>query len=413
MKCDYLGVFCTGDIRQNGNTVSHKNGFGDQQQIFTKVFMWATIVSLSAMVIYNSLVGSVWSIRALFYGMKPDKHSNLSAEKYTMLDEVQAYVPQIKYTGLATNLLACDISHFDHEYIDWAGHFDEYSIFEDAKKDMEALEPNKVAGMSGTLFSICQIFPTLANPDPMKKVDSGDSGLGVMWVRLVSASGLIASDRGGASDPYAKISFEGMSWTTTVEHQTLDAEWDQEFSVPIASPPNAGAPEADLLIRVRDADFAGTHDFLGEAHFDMSVLLDDCEVLLQQMHADGRHVNDKGDDVPHDIVTHEFALLGKSGYDIDRGSLKVQFVWKPSPLRRTEIQGRNGIVNASQPPPECSVSPPCSLGTAIPALVPNAASDSVFVEKARERGTLVLSDLEVDAQFGVNFGLHQHMRVLV
>ena len=62
---------------------------------------------------------------------------------------------------------------------------------------MEALEPNKVAGMSGTLFSICQIFPTLANPDPMRKVDSGDDGLGVMWVHLVSASGLIASDRGG------------------------------------------------------------------------------------------------------------------------------------------------------------------------------------------------------------------------
>jgi hypothetical protein len=76
----------------------------------------------------------------------------------------QAYVPQITYRGLETPLLACDISVFDHEYIDWTGKYADYDIFAEAKTELQELFPEKVDRMSGALFSICKVYPTKVNP---------------------------------------------------------------------------------------------------------------------------------------------------------------------------------------------------------------------------------------------------------
>jgi hypothetical protein len=53
------------------------------------------------------------------------------------VDEIQAYVPQMRYKGLETPLIACDISVFDTEYIDWNGNYNEYDLFAEAKDDLK------------------------------------------------------------------------------------------------------------------------------------------------------------------------------------------------------------------------------------------------------------------------------------
>ena len=97
-------------------------------------------------------------------------------------------------------MLACDISTFDREYIDWAGKYQDYDIFSDARKDLRKLHPSMVKIMKGGLFSECCVFPTASNPNPLCKIDDGDTGDGVMWVKVISASNLIAADVNGKSD---------------------------------------------------------------------------------------------------------------------------------------------------------------------------------------------------------------------
>jgi hypothetical protein len=132
---------------------------------------------------------------------------------------------QIRYKGLETPLLACDISTFDHEYIDWAGKYKDYDIFSDARKDLRKLHPSMIKIMKGSLFSECRVFPTTSNPDPLNKLDDGDKGDGVMWVKVISASNLIAADSNGKSDPLSEFSFDEMTWSTTCIHESLNPEW--------------------------------------------------------------------------------------------------------------------------------------------------------------------------------------------
>jgi hypothetical protein len=327
LTCNFIGVFCY--------HAPNTDGLADnEQQLLARVFVWLTVGVLSIQAAYAAFYGSMWSVRAMFYGIKHEPSSEPSIKKYTTLDEIQAFVPQIKFKGLSTNLIACDISLFDHEYIDWAGHFDEYNIFLDAKADLEELDPSKVAEMSGTLFSICRIFPTAANPDPLKKLDAGDSGLGMMWVNVVSASGLISGDSNGTSDPFAKVFFGGMSWATSVVHKSLTPHWDEVFRVPISEIPGSasGNVAGKLEICVRDHDTSGWYDHLGTAHFDVADVITECEHLLGHLHAIGKHTDDEGGYNDHDGLRKECDLL-----EVEHGKLTVQFVWVPNAERRKEI----------------------------------------------------------------------------
>jgi hypothetical protein len=207
----------------------------EEQKLVVDVFKYSAWGLFAIAAVYYLLITSVFSIKALFIGTY-SAEGEATDIKYTTVDEVQAYVPQIRYKGLGTPLLACDISLFDHEYIDWAGKYEEYDIFADARTDLKALHshnPVMVASTTANLFSTCRIYPTEANPDPLNKQDSGDQGDGNLWVSVDSASGLMAADRNGLSDPYAVVNFDGMSWNTVVVHESLDPEWHEEFKLPI------------------------------------------------------------------------------------------------------------------------------------------------------------------------------------
>jgi Ca2+-dependent lipid-binding protein len=68
----------------------------------------------------------------------------------------------------------------------------------------------------------------------------GASRGGTVSVRVVRATGLLAADRGGTSDPYVVVqSAGGKKAKTSVKKRTLDPEWDEmlELSVYDASAP--------------------------------------------------------------------------------------------------------------------------------------------------------------------------------
>jgi hypothetical protein len=167
----------------------------------------------------------------------------------------------VRYTGLETPLLACDISGFDHEYIDWNGRYEDYDLFAEASTDLDALDPSggMTDTMRGVLFSQCKIYPTEANPDPLNKLDTGDAGDGVLWVEVVGATGLLAADLNGKSDPVTKVGFDGMCWCTSVCHESLDPEWEENFRVPIGKVPPRLNSEAQIAEHVKHEEQAAYH----------------------------------------------------------------------------------------------------------------------------------------------------------
>ena len=52
---------------------------------------------------------------------------------------------------------------------------------------------------------------------------------GVLRVKVISATGLLAGDASGFSDPYAKLHLGGVVHKTHVKKKTLDPEWDEQF----------------------------------------------------------------------------------------------------------------------------------------------------------------------------------------
>ena len=52
---------------------------------------------------------------------------------------------------------------------------------------------------------------------------------GVLRVKVISATGLLAGDASGFSDPYAKVHLGGVVHKTHVKKKTLDPEWDEQF----------------------------------------------------------------------------------------------------------------------------------------------------------------------------------------
>ena len=90
---------------------------------------------------------------------------------------------------------------------------------------------------------------------------------GTVSVRVVRATGLLAADRGGTSDPYVVVqSAGGKKAKTSVKKRTLDPEWDETLELSVY---DASAP---LSFAVWDHDKVGTNDSLGAGE----VLLGQC-----------------------------------------------------------------------------------------------------------------------------------------
>ena len=61
-----------------------------------------------------------------------------------------------------------------------------------------------------------------------------------MTVRVVRATGLLAADKGGTSDPYVVVQTAGGKKTkTSVKKKTLDPEWDETLELSVL---DAAAP---------------------------------------------------------------------------------------------------------------------------------------------------------------------------
>jgi hypothetical protein len=79
------------------------------QQWTVGVCGWTAAGFMGAVGAYYVFWASAVGVRALIWGTIDD-HGHTSEIKFTQVDEIQAYVPQIGYRGLETPLLACDIS---------------------------------------------------------------------------------------------------------------------------------------------------------------------------------------------------------------------------------------------------------------------------------------------------------------
>ena len=63
---------------------------------------------------------------------------------------------------------------------------------------------------------------------------------GTVTVRVVRATGLLAADKGGTSDPYVVVQTAGGKKTkTSVKKKTLDPEWDETLELSVL---DAAAP---------------------------------------------------------------------------------------------------------------------------------------------------------------------------
>ena len=91
-----------------------------------------------------------------------------------------------------------------------------------------------------------------------------------LQVRLVSATGLMAADSNGLSDPYARVRVAGTQQDSRVVPLTLDPVWDEDLHF------EATVHEllsSSLSVEVRDRDRFGKHDSLGVAHVDLGPVL--------------------------------------------------------------------------------------------------------------------------------------------
>ena len=98
----------------------------------------------------------------------------------------------------------------------------------------------------------------------------------ILTVKVIEATGLVAADRGGYSDPYALVSFEQQRKQTKVIKKTLNPTWNETFEFEISD------PAATLLVEIYDHDLIGSHDFLGSVHISVALLV--VEVLWDEWH---------------------------------------------------------------------------------------------------------------------------------
>ncbi len=77
-------------------------------------------------------------------------------------------------------------------------------------------------------------------------------GSGALRVTLLHATGLLAQDRGGTSDPYAIVKLGSQSRKSTVRPKTCDPVWDEAFA--FACPSLAACVTSSLAVHLYDFD---------------------------------------------------------------------------------------------------------------------------------------------------------------
>eukprot|EP00966_Prymnesium_polylepis_P318906 7365567-Prymnesium_polylepis.1 len=96
---------------------------------------------------------------------------------------------------------------------------------------------------------------------------------GTLKVHLLRASGLVAADSNGKSDPYVEVSVKGTLKRSSVKHQTLDPQFNEtlEFGGPLRQMVLRELVDAELAIRVLDSDGLSNQD-IGEVNVQLDRL---------------------------------------------------------------------------------------------------------------------------------------------
>uniref|UniRef100_A0A7S3DCA9 Ras GTPase-activating protein n=1 Tax=Palpitomonas bilix TaxID=652834 RepID=A0A7S3DCA9_9EUKA len=89
---------------------------------------------------------------------------------------------------------------------------------------------------------------------------------GKLMVNILSASGLLAKDLNGKSDPYCTVTLGTQKYNTEVIWKNLSPDWNAEFTF------NVPMKQLSLQISVYDFDKIGSHDFLGEVNIPLTQL---------------------------------------------------------------------------------------------------------------------------------------------
>eukprot|EP00960_Hanusia_phi_P075616 768448-Hanusia_phi.AAC.4 len=83
----------------------------------------------------------------------------------------------------------------------------------------------------------------------------------------------------GLCDPYAVISFDGLSVSTEIQKQTLDPSWDCVLKLPFFQPPHPrefSSRSAEIKVNMYDWDQVGEHDFIGGLTIPFEDWMDGC-----------------------------------------------------------------------------------------------------------------------------------------
>lgn len=122
-------------------------------------------------------------------------------------------------------------------------------------------KPTKIEFKNASLEVGFDYYPTYQNL-PMEEtvMDTG-----VLSLKLISASHLMAADRNGKSDPFVEISVNGhKTFKSGIIKKTLDPVWNETTNLKIPS-----MMKSKILLKVLDWDRTGDNDFLGEVALDM------------------------------------------------------------------------------------------------------------------------------------------------
>jgi len=87
--------------------------------------------------------------------------------------------------------------------------------------------------------------------------------IGLLKVRVIKGTNLLASDFMNTSDPYVVVSLGNQKVKTKTVKRCLNPVWDDELTLGVPSPP------AQLILEVMDKDRFSKDEFLGGAKVDL------------------------------------------------------------------------------------------------------------------------------------------------